>query len=77
MISEKRLKKWRAEALLNQHAPEITYSNIKVMAERILEMTQEIMDRRLLSRMTHVVREDQKQVAASIEKGDRDARLNR
>ncbi len=71
MISDKRLKKWRMEALLNREAPEATYNNVKEMAERILEMSQELMDIRLLKKK--LPREDQRVVASDILRGDKKA----
>lgn len=66
MISDRKLKKWRAEALVNNEAPEVTFNNVRDMAERILVLTQEVADKRLLLRMAYIAREDQKQIVASM-----------
>lgn len=47
MISERRLKKWRRIALLTE---EVEYSDrAKIMADFILELTQELLDQRLIA----------------------------
>ena len=62
MISERRLKKWRREALKDVIEPKLLATNdgvdetfcvdeIKELSKRILLMTQELLDQRLLEQI--------------------------
>ena len=54
MITERTLKKWRKEALktksIEELIPKISSSEISEMAERILRMSQELLDQHLIRR---------------------------
>lgn len=49
MISDKRLKTWRTMAILNRDTPDTSYNNVVNQASQIMELTQELMDIRLLN----------------------------
>ena len=48
MISERKLKKWRREALINKQVPETSYANVMEMANRIDILTRHALDVYLL-----------------------------
>ena len=48
MISERKLKKWRTDALVEKQVPEVSYANVVNMATRIDTLTRELMDMHLL-----------------------------
>ena len=49
MITERTLKRWRKEALNNLRDPE-QLTTTKELSERILKMTQELLDQHLIRR---------------------------
>ena len=54
MISERTLKRWRGEALKDVHTPDWNEANaiyIKERGERILKLTQELMDSHLMKKL--------------------------
>ena len=62
-ITERTLKKWRMEALQDANSPEAIYSHdgvdvdfykdeVKTLSERILRLTQELLDQHLLRKVT-------------------------
>ncbi len=62
MITERTLRKWRKEALEDVESPKALYTNdgvdtdfhkdeIKTLSERILRMTQELLDQHLLRKV--------------------------
>ncbi len=48
MISERKLKKWRRDALIEKEVPEVSYANVIKMAQRIDTLTQQALDAHLL-----------------------------
>ena len=55
MITERRLKKWRRIALLTKDAEYLDYT--KMLAAFILELTQELLDQRLIEQKQSFRRE--------------------
>jgi len=51
MITERTLKKWRMEALAQDEDPPLVHEVLKTLSERILRLTQELLDQHLLRKV--------------------------